>query len=395
MNNVYISGLCRTAVGKFGGSFKDIEAITLGAKVISEAINIADITVEDVDEVIMGNVLQAGLGQNAARQAAMYARIPATTPASTINKVCGSGLYSVALAYRSILSGEADCIIAGGMEAMSSAPYFTNNVRWGSKMGDISLKDVMIKDGLWDAFNDYHMGVTAENVARIHNVTRELQDEFALESQKKAAHAKISGRFNDEIVPIEIPQKYGKPIIINEDEYIRDDTSFSSLQKLKPAFLKDKGTVTAGNSSGINDGAAAMVVLSEKFVKDNNIHPVLRIISSASVGIDPSIMGLAPIDSIKKAIKKSHIELSDIDLFEINEAFAAQSYAVIKELNIDIDKVNVNGGAIAIGHPIGASGARILVTLAYEMQKRNIQYGLAALCIGGGMGEAMIVELVK
>lgn len=393
--NVFIAGLCRTAVGSFGGSFKDIKAVELGNVVIAEALRRAGISPADVDEVFMGNVLQAGLGQNPARQAAIAAGIPDVVPAVTINKVCGSGLYSVALAYRSILSGENECAIAGGMESMSSAPYIAEGMRWGFKMGNTVMKDVMINDGLWDAFNNYHMGITAENVAERYGITREIQDELAAASQQKAQAARDSGRFDDEIVPVMVSQHKNEPIQVNRDEYIRDNVTVESITRLKPAFKKDGGTVTAANASGINDGAAAMVVCSESFARSHGVTPMLKILSSASVGVAPSVMGLGPIESVKKALKKSGLSISDIDLFEINEAFAAQAYAVCSELGIDMKKVNVNGGAIAIGHPIGASGARILVTLAYEMKKRNARYGVASLCIGGGMGEAMVVELIQ
>lgn len=394
MKEVYLVSMCRTAVGSFGGALKNTPAVALGSLVIKEALNRAGIEPKDVNEVFFGNVLQAALGQNPARQAALKAGIPVEVPCTTINKVCGSGLHSVSLAYRTILAGEADCVVAGGTESMSLAPYAVPSARWGARMNNSTMVDVMVNDGLWDAFNNYHMGITAENVAEQFGITREMQDELAARSQQRACAAIDSGRFSDEIVPVVIPQKKGDPVVFDKDEHPRAGTTKEGLAKLKPAFKKDGGTVTAGNASGINDGAAAIVVASGEFVKAHNLKPMLKIISTGSVGVDPSIMGTGPIPSVRQALKKANMTTGDIDLFELNEAFAAQACAVNKELGLTPDNVNVNGGAIALGHPIGASGARILVTLAYEMKKRNSKRGVASLCIGGGMGEALVVENV-
>lgn len=391
MRNVYILSAARTAVGSFGGSLKDVKAATLGEVTIKEALKRGGITAKDVDEVILGNVLQAAQGQNPARQAALAAGIDVEVPAFTINKVCGSGLKSVALAAQSIRCGDAEVVVAGGMESMSRAPYVSMPTRWGARMGDIQMVDIMVKDGLWDVFNDYHMGITAENVAEKYGITREMQDEFAANSQKKAAAARESGRFDDEIVPIEIPQRKGDPIVFDKDEFIRPNTTVEVLAKLKPAFKKG-GTVTAGNASGINDSGACVIVASEDFIKKNNLKPLAKIVSNGSKGVDPSIMGMGPVPSTRQALEKAGMTVDDLDLVEANEAFAAQAVAVVKELGLDPAKVNVNGGAIAIGHPIGASGARILITLLYEMIKRDAKNGLATLCIGGGMGEALIVQ---
>ena len=388
---VYIVSACRTAVGAFGGSLKDIPAVKLGATVIKEAISRAGIGVNDIDEVLMGNVLQAGLGQNPARQAAIYAGIPAETSSMTINKVCGSGLRAVSLAAQIIKAGDADCIIAGGMENMSLAPYIMRSARWGARMGNTELIDSMVHDGLTDIFNQYHMGITAENVAERYKLTREEQDEFSYNSQIKATKAIHDGKFKDEIVPVLLPQRKGDPISFDTDEYPKADTTAEKLAKLKPAFKKD-GTVTAGNASGINDGAAALVIASKEFVVKHNLKPIAKITSYSSKGVEPEVMGIGPIPTVKHAIEKSGLAITDIALFEANEAFAAQSLAVTGELNLPMDKVNVNGGAIAIGHPVGASGARILTSLLFELKKREGKYGLATLCIGGGMGTAIIVE---
>ena len=393
MREVYLAAMCRTAVGSYGGSLKDIPAAKLGEIVITEAIKRAGITAEDVDEVFFGNVLQAGLGQNPARQAALNAGLPITTPATSINKVCGSGLHCVSLAYRTIKAGEAECVIAGGRENMSLAPYAVNSARWGARMNNSQMTDVMVNDGLWDAFNNYHMGITAENVAEKFGVTREMQDELAARSQARAAEAVAAGKFKDEIVPVVIPQRKGDPKVFDTDEYVRGGTTMEVLAKLRPAFKKD-GTVTAGNASGINDGAAAIVVCSGEFLKKHNLTPMLKVVATGSVGVDPSEMGLGPIPSVRQALKKADLDIEKVDLFELNEAFAAQAYEVSNQLGLTPEKVNVNGGAIAIGHPIGASGARILVTLGYEMKRRNAKYGVASLCIGGGMGEALVVENV-
>ena len=394
MKEVYLVSMARTAVGSFGGSLKSIPAVELGKIVITEALKRGGVDAKDVNEVFFGNVLQAGLGQNPARQAALKAGLPIETPATTLNKVCGSGLHSVSIAYRTILAGEAECVVAGGMENMSLAPYAVNSARWGARMNNTTMTDVMVNDGLWDAFNNYHMGITAENVAEKYGITREMQDELAARSQQRAVEARDSGRFDDEIVAVTIPQRKGDPIVFNKDEHPRAGTTVETLAKLKPAFKRDGGTVTAGNTSGINDGAAAIVVASGEFVKAHGLKPMAKIVATGSVGVDPALMGTGPIPSVRQALKKAGLETKDIDLFELNEAFAAQAAAVNKELGLTPDNVNVNGGAIALGHPIGASGARILVTLCYELARRGGKYGVASLCIGGGMGEALVVERV-
>ncbi|GFR35956.1 acetyl-CoA C-acetyltransferase [Thermobrachium celere] len=391
MREVYIIGACRTPIGSFLGSLKDLDAPKLGSIVVKEAIRRANINKDDISEVIMGNVLQAGLGQNPARQSAIYAGLNIEIPSMTINKVCGSGLRAVSLAAQTIMTGDNEVVVAGGMESMSNAPYLVKGLRQGLKMGSQELIDSMIFDGLTDIYNGYHMGITAENLVEMYGITREEQDRFAEESQRRAAKARREGKFKDEIVEVEIPQKKGDPIIFSEDEYIKEDTTYEKLSKLKPAFKKD-GTVTAGNSSGINDGAAALVLASYEYVKKNNLKPIARIVSYASSGVDPKIMGIGPVPATKLALKKAGLNIEDIDLVEANEAFAAQALSVLKELKFDPAIVNVNGGAIALGHPIGASGARILVTLLYEMVRRKSKYGLATLCIGGGMGTALVVE---
>lgn len=391
MRDVVIVSAVRTAIGSFGGSLKDIPAPELGALVVKEALKRVNLKPEMVDEVILGNVLQAGLGQNTARQAVIKAGLPVEVPAMTINKVCGSGLRAVELAAQIIKAGDADVIIAGGMENMSRAPYILNDARWGYRMGAGSLVDSMLSEGLTDIFNGYHMGITAENVAEKWNISREMQDKFALESQLKAEKAIAEGKFKEEIVPVSIPQRKGEPIIFEVDEFPRKGSTIEGLRKLKPAFKKD-GTVTAGNASGINDGAAALVVMSLEKAKELDLTPMATIVSYAQGGVDPSIMGYGPYSAVKKALEKGKLELKDIDLVEANEAFAAQSLAVAKDLKLDMNKVNVNGGAIALGHPIGASGARILVTLVHEMQRENVKNGLATLCIGGGMGTAIIIQ---
>jgi len=388
---VIIAGACRTAVGSFGGSLKNIPVVRLGAIVISEVLKRAAIQPEEVDEVIMGNVLQAGLGQNPARQVAIEAGISQETPSYTVNKVCGSGLKAVQLAVQAIKAGDADIVIAGGMENMSATPYTVPGARWGQRMGDAAMVDTMIKDGLWDAFNNYHMGVTAENVAKQFEISREEQDAFAFSSQQKAKAAIELGKFKEEIVPIKVPQRRGEPVVFATDEFPRFDTTLEKLAKLKPAFKKD-GTVTAGNSSGINDGAAAIVVMSKEKAEELGIEPMATIISYASAGVDPAIMGTGPISASRKALDKIGMTVNELDLIEANEAFAAQAISVNMALKWDLSKVNVNGGAIALGHPIGCSGARILVTLLYEMKKRHSKTGLATLCIGGGMGTAVIVQ---
>jgi acetyl-CoA C-acetyltransferase len=389
---IVIASACRTAIGSFGGTLKNTPAVELGATVIKEAVNRAGIKPEQVDEVIFGNVLQAGLGQNPARQAAIKAGLPATSTAFTVNIVCGSGLKSVALAAGLIQAGDADIIVAGGMENMSLAPYAMPAARWGARMFNTNMVDVMVNDGLWDAFNNYHMGITAENVAEQWGLTREMQDEFALASQHKAEAAIKAGKFKDEIVPVMIPQKKGDPVAFDTDEFPRFGTTIEALAKLKPAFKKDGGTVTAGNASGINDSAAAVVVMTKEKAEELGIKPLATIVSYATGGVDPKIMGTGPIPASRKAMEKAGLTIKDIDLIEANEAFAAQSLAVAHDLEFDMEKVNVNGGAIALGHPIGASGCRILVTLLYEMQKRDSKLGLATLCIGGGQGQALIVK---
>jgi len=391
VNNVVIVSAVRTAVGKFGGSLKGFNPGQLGSIVLKEALKYADTKPEDVDEVIIGNVLSSGHGQNVARQASMAAGISQNVPSYTVNKVCGSGLKSVILGAQSIMLGDAEVILAGGMECMSQAPYLIKKARWGAKMGNDELVDSMIYDGLWDIFGNYHMGITAENVAKEYDVSREEQDEFSAKSQNKAESAIKDGRFKNEIVPIEIPQPKGDPIIFSQDEFPRFGTTKDILAKLRPAFKKD-GTVTAGNSSGINDGAAAILLMDEEIVKEKGIEPLATIESYASFGVDPKIMGMGPVHSTILALDKADLDPDDIDLIELNEAFASQSLAVIKELGLDQDKVNVNGGAIALGHPIGASGTRILTTLIHEMKRRNSEYGLASLCVGGGQGISMIIR---
>ena len=391
MREVVIASAVRTAVGSYGGSLKDFAAPDLGAIVIKEAMNRANVKPETVDEVIFGCVLQAGQGQNVARQCAVKAGIPIEIPAATINIICGSGLKSVSLAAQMVMSGDNDIVIAGGTEIMSAAPYVVPKARWGHRMGDGKFIDEMIKDGLWDAFNNYHMGVTAENVAEQWGISREEQDEFAATSQNRAEKARKEGRFKDEIVPVEVKTRKGS-FMFEDDEFIRDGVTKEALAKLRPAFKKDGGTVTAGNASGINDGAAAFVIMSKEKADELGIKPLATIVSHATAGVDPSVMGTGPIPSSRKALERAGLKIEDIDLVEANEAFAAQSIAVKRDLNLDMEKTNVNGGAIAIGHPIGASGGRILTTLLFEMKKRDSKYGLATLCIGGGMGTALIVK---
>ncbi|MGM0852964.1 MAG: acetyl-CoA C-acetyltransferase [Bacillota bacterium] len=393
-NEVVIVSAVRTAIGSFNGSLKDISAPELGAIVIKDALEKAGINASDVDEVIMGNVLQAGLGQNPARQASIKAGLPEHVPAMTINKVCGSGLKTVHLATQAILAGDADIIVAGGMENMSQAPYLLKGAREGYKMGDQKVVDSMISDGLWCAFNDYHMGVTAENLCDRYSLTREEQDEFAAWSQQKAAAAIESGRFEEEIVPVHIPVRKGEPVVFNQDEFPRKGSTAEKLSGLRAAFKKE-GTVTAGNASGINDGAAAVVVMSRKKSDELGITPLVTIKGNANAGVDPSVMGIGPVAAVKKVLENTKLTIEDMELIEANEAFAAQSLAVDKELQFKKDALNVNGGAIALGHPIGASGTRILVTLIHEMKKRGVQNGLATLCIGGGQGVATVVELHK
>ena len=391
VNEVVIVSAVRTPIGSFLGGLQNVAATKLGAIVIKGALEKAGVNANEVDEVILGNVLQAGLGQNPARQASLEAGIPQEASAITINRVCGSGLSSVQMATQSILAGDAEVVIAGGMENMSAASYVLKGARNGFKMGDQKVVDTMIQDGLWCAMNDYHMGVTAENLATKYEISREEQDEFSAWSQQKAQVALESNRFADEIIPVEIPGRKGQVTVFSQDEFPRAGTTAESLGKLRAAFKKD-GTVTAGNASGINDGAAAFVIMSRKKAEELGVKPLVTIKANASAGVDPSIMGIGPVPAIKKALEKAAIQLEDVDLIEANEAFAAQSIAVDRELNFNKEKLNVNGGAIALGHPIGASGARILVSLIHEMQKRDSQYGLATLCVGGGQGVATIVE---
>ncbi len=393
MKEVYLVSMARTAVGSFGGSLKGVPAVELGSIVIKEALKRGNVDAKDVNEVFFGNVLQAALGQNPARQASLKAGLPIETPCTTLNKVCGSGLHSVSLAYRTILAGEAECVVAGGMENMSLAPYAVNSARWGARMNNTTMTDVMVNDGLWDAFNNYHMGITAENVAEKYGITRQMQDELAARSQQRAVEARDSGRFDAEIVDVVIPQRKGDPIVFNKDEHPRAGTTVETLAKLKPAFKRDGGTVTAGNASGINDGAAAIVLASGEAVKKYNLKPMAKLIGWGQGGVDPKIMGVGPVPASRQAMAKAGVTIDDIDLVEANEAFAAQSIAVARELHFDMSKVNVNGGAISIGHPVGCSGARIIVTLLHEMLKRpEAKKGLATLCIGGGQGVATVFE---
>jgi len=391
MREVVIVGAARTPIGTFGGSLSNVSAVELGAVAVKAAMERAGIKPEMVNEVIMGNVLQAGLGQNVARQVSMAAGIPKEVPSFTINKVCGSGLRAVSLAAQIVKLGDADVIVAGGTENMSAAPYLVPKARWGARMGDAQMIDYMVHDGLFDIFNKYHMGITAENIVEQWNITREEMDEFALRSQLRAEAAITSGKFKDEIVPVEVPQRKGDPIVVDTDEHPRFGSTLEKMAKLRPAFKKD-GTVTAGNSSGINDGAAAVVVMSKEKADELGIKPLCTIRSYGSAGVDPSIMGYGPVPATKKILEHAGLTVEDLDLIEANEAFAAQSIAVVKDLGLDPEKTNVNGGAIALGHPIGCSGARILVTLIYEMARRDAKTGLATLCIGGGQGTAMIVE---
>ena len=392
MKEVVIVGAARTAIGTFGGSLKSVPARTLGATVIKESIKRAGIKPEQVEEVIMGDVLQGGLGQNVARQMSLDAGLPVEVPAMTINKVCGSGLRAVELAAQIIKAGDADIIVAGGAENMS-ATAAVPSARWGQRMFDGKMVDMMVNDGLWDAFNNYHMGITAENVAEKWGLTREQLDEFSVASQNKAEAAIKGGKFKDEIVPVEIPQRKGDPIVFDTDEHPKFGSTMEKVAKLKPAFKKDGGVVTAANASGINDSGAAVVVMSAEKAAELGLKPLVKIVSYASAGVDPKIMGVGPVPASQKALAKAGLEIKDMDLYEANEAFAAQSVAVGKELGFDPEKLNVNGGAIALGHPIGASGCRILITLIYEMMRRpEAKKGLATLCIGGGMGTAVVVE---
>lgn len=391
MSNIVIVSACRTAIGSFGGSLSSVSAVDLGAGVIAEAVKRAGVQPGDIDEVIMGQVLTAGAGQNPARQASIKAGLPDHVPAMTINKVCGSGLKAIHLAAQAIACGDAEIVVAGGQENMSQSAHILPRSRDGQRMGNWALEDTMIKDGLWDAFNNYHMGQTAENLANKYDISRQAQDAFAAGSQQKAEAAQNDSRFADEIAPVSIPQRKGDPIIFDRDEYPRAGTTAEGLSGLRPAFVKD-GSVTAANASGLNDGAAAVVVMSAAKAEQLGLKPLANIKSWANAGVDPAIMGIGPVPASKRCLEKAGWQLDDIDLIEANEAFAAQSLSVGKELNWDANKVNVNGGAIALGHPIGASGTRVLVTLLFEMQRRNANKGLATLCIGGGQGVALAVE---
>jgi acetyl-CoA C-acetyltransferase len=391
MKEVVIVSAVRTPIGSFGGTLAQIPAVKLGALVIKEALRRAGISPDQVDEVIMGNVLQGGLGQNPARQAAIKAGIPQEVPSWTLNKLCGSGLKSVESAAQAILSGDAEIIVAGGMESMSLAPYVLQKARTGYRLGDDKIVDTILRDGLMDAFNDIHMGITAENIAEQFGISREEQDQYALASQNRTEAAINDGKFEEEIVPVLIPQRKGEPLSFKQDEFPKCGTTIESLSKLRPAFKKE-GTVTAGNASGINDGAAAVVVMSKDKALELGLEPLASIVSWASAGVDPKIMGTGPIPASRKALSKAGLTIEDIDLVEANEAFASQTIAVARELHLISDKTNVNGGAIALGHPIGASGTRVLVTLLYEMKRREVKRGLATLCIGGGQGTALVVE---
>jgi len=394
MKEVVIVSAVRTAVGNFGGSLAGLSATELGIIAAKEAIKRAGINGSDISETIIGNILSAGLGQNISRQIAIKAGIPDSKPAMTINKLCGSGLRAVSMAAQFIMLGDADVVLAGGTESMSNAPYLLMQGRNGFRMGHGQVMDSMILDGLTDAFENYHMGITAENIAERWNITREEQDVFALESQRRAEEAQKAGRFADEIVPVSIPQRKGDPIIFDTDEFPKHGLKAEKLSALKPAFKKD-GTVTAGNASGINDGACMLIIMSAEKAKELGVKPLARILSYGNAAIDPAIMGYGPVPATNAALSKAGLTIDDIDLIEANEAFAAQSIAVVRDLKLDPAKVNVNGGAIALGHPIGASGARILTTLIYEMKRRGAHKGLATLCIGGGQGTALIIENIK
>ncbi|HGA4606648.1 TPA: acetyl-CoA C-acetyltransferase [Streptococcus pyogenes] len=388
---VVITSAYRTPIGNFGGVFKSLSAVDLGVTVVTKILADTGLKSDAIDEVIFGNVLHAGLGQNVARQVALNAGLSYDTPAFTIDMVCGSGLKAVELGAQKIQTGNADIVLVGGTENMSQAPYVLQGQRWGSRMGDSKVVDTLLKDGLSDAFAGYHMGITAENIVQQYGLTREEQDAFAADSQRKAQLAIEKGRFKEEIAPVTIPQRKGEPLLVDQDEYPKFGTTVDKLAKLRPAFIKDEGTVTAGNASGINDGAAAILLMSKEKSEELGLPILAKITSYASAGVDPSIMGCGPIPATKKALAKAQLTIDDIDLIEANEAFAAQALAVSRDLGFDNEKVNVNGGAIALGHPIGASGARILVTLLAEMAKRDVRHGLATLCIGGGQGQSIIV----
>ncbi|TDI97137.1 MAG: acetyl-CoA C-acetyltransferase [Deltaproteobacteria bacterium] len=396
MEKIVISKPLRTAIGTFGGTLKDTSAVDLGTTVVKEIIKSSKLDPKEVDDCIMGNILGAGLGQNPSRQIAINSGLGVETPATTLNRLCGSGLQSVVFSAQAIKAGDADCIVAGGMENMSQAPFYLKKARWGYKMGmpKEEIVDGMVYDGLWDVFGDYHMGITAENLAEQYKISRQQQDEFAYNSQLKTKHAQENGKFDDQIVPVSIPKRKGDSTQFKTDEHPRPDVTIDSLSKLKPVFKKD-GTVTAGSASGINDGAAAMIVCSESKAKNLDLKPLAFIRSYGLAGVDPSVMGIGPVPAIQKALSKAGLSIDDIDLIELNEAFAAQSLACLSDLPIAAEKLNVNGGAIALGHPIGASGAVILVKLLHEMKlRKEAKIGLCSLCIGGGMGIAMIVEKI-
>ncbi|WNX85844.1 acetyl-CoA C-acetyltransferase [Agathobaculum sp. NTUH-O15-33] len=389
--NVYICSAARTAIGTYGGALRDVPAAQLGIAAANAAIERAGVDKAAINEVLFGQVLQGGVGQNVARQVMVGAGLPLTTPAMTLNKVCASSMRAISLGAQVIRSGENQLMLVGGCESMSGAPYISRNMRWGARMNDVKFVDMMVYDGVFDVFNQYHMGITAENVAEKYGITREMQDQIGYDSQMKAAKAIETGRFKDEIVPITVKQKKTE-VVFDTDEHCRPQTTLEGLAKLRPAFKKDGGTVTAGNASGINDAGAAMIIASEDYVKANGLKPLAKVRSFGSVGCDPSIMGIGPIESTRQALSRAGLTVADLDLIESNEAFAAQAAAVNRELGFDMEKVNVNGGAIALGHPIGAAGCRITTTLIYEMIKRDLTIGLATMCIGGGMGEAIIVE---
>ncbi|MFC4736495.1 acetyl-CoA C-acetyltransferase [Bacillus daqingensis] len=392
MRNVVIASAARTPVGNFGGALSGVSAVELGAHAAKEAIQRAGLQPDQIEDVYIGNVLSAGLGQNVARQTAIKAGIPDTVPATTINKLCGSGLRSVSMAAQFIMLGDADIIVAGGTESMSNAPYVMPGARWGQRMGDGKLVDTMLKDGLMDAFKPVHMGITAENIAERWNISRERQDAFALESQQRAGRAVEEGRFQDEIVPVDVPGRRGEVTTVSDDEFPKPNVTMEKLAKLKPAFKKDGGTVTAGNASGINDGAAMLVVMSEEKANELGVKPLAVLKAYGNAALDPDIMGYGPVPAAKQALERAGWGIDDLDVVEANEAFAAQSLAVVDDLKLDPAKVNVNGGAIALGHPIGASGARVLTTLLYELKRSGQSRGMAALCIGGGQGTALLVE---
>ena len=391
MPHVVIAGAVRSAIGTYGGALRDVRPVTLGGQIVSASLSQAGMAPADVDEVILGMIYQGGQGPNPARQAAVHAGLPYSVPAMTVNKLCGSGLKAVALAVSAVRAGEADAIVAGGMESMSGVVYGLAGSRWGERMGHSQVTDLMIMDGLWDCFYDCHMGITAENLAAEYSVSRQEQDRYAVRSQERYAAAKAQGRFADEIVAVDIPQRKGTPTVFDVDEHPRQDVSLEGLTKLRPAF-DEEGTVTAGNASGLNDGAAALTVLSEAESEARNIEPLARVGDAVSVGVDPRVMGIGPAPAIEGLLQRNGLSLVDIDLLEVNEAFAAQVLAVGRRLDWDAERVNVNGGAIALGHPVGASGARIAVTLLHEMRRRDARRGIAALCIGGGMGIAVLFE---